>query len=79
MLGSEEDNYFHFNSSFEVILEQLREDIESVVGHTHLEPKAGLEVKKKKKKGESYKHTLKSDHGFRCLDTEYIVGKKKEF
>lgn len=27
--------------------------------------------------GASYKHTLKSDHGFRCLDTEYIVGKKR--
>ena len=51
MLGREEDNYFCFNSSFEVILEQLREDIESVVGDTHLEPKAGLEVKEKKKNG----------------------------
>ena len=53
MLGREEDNYFCFNSSFEVILEQLREDIESVVGDTHLEPKAGLEVKEKKKKNGS--------------------------
>lgn len=28
--------------------------------------------------GESYRQTLKSDHGFRCLETEYIVGKKKK-
>ena len=27
--------------------------------------------------GESYIQTLKSDHGFQCLETEYIVEKKK--